>query len=781
MDGFVFLAPLAIVGYAGAVLALGIIIRYSGSQKLPIQLETVSGSSSSLPSPASSSSSSLKSTILRGVKSTTSTLKVAVRIPMQAVPRWSSLTELIAKRWRKRIMLEQLPTIASEDDNLVPPAPATPEPVLVDLTEASTVSSPFLPLRVLGTAAPTVRSQTPLLPTSASNVLATSRSSIFTLDSYSVPSTPPPYRGHGHQHAGHRYEAVSPFASPRSHASRIQEPGTYAPRSASPIVGLPHPRPRTPSPIYNNPHFLATSPVLRNHRRTRSFGGISVKRVAAAPAIPVNLPRNGSGTFVAGSFGQYDVEMKPFLHRPLSSRSTELLIDLEDGLSSAEAPSHFDAFEGVVEDLQARERKESDSGKSLHQASPVEESPLLLHSPVAVRAFDFHPSAPEPQRTATNNSWRQWETEDHDLLSMDSDYDLARFNTFEASMQQPIDPFSDLFGEPSSAGNALEDSFVEVSSPAGPLPKVNVAEAKVSSCDKSEPPTPSQIPTPPASPPYSLLRMPSTSSYPVTPVEIPGQSDDENGPSAIGEGSNAGLDLQEDWEEVSREEEDSKDDGASEDQELDSREAAVTVEENVQETVVDETEDCAEALSCDDPPLPDLPLLDAEESGQEDTALVENDGEGEMASDFSCADPPLPEIEAVVSSPDKDDCSDAQLDREDEVGDVATELTAEPTVSSVLESPSDEKERPAWSVRASEAPRLGLSTEQEPAVVEKRASSTEDSPEDKPAAAIAAPEPIARSNSIPGAFPALFEAEADPGTYRCCYVPREGRKRNYKR
>ncbi|KAJ3523263.1 hypothetical protein NMY22_g11517 [Coprinellus aureogranulatus] len=297
MDGFVFLAPLAIVGYAGAVLALGIIIRYSGSQKLPIQLETVSGSSSSLPSPASSSSSSLKSTILRGVKSTTSTLKVAVRIPVQAVPRWSSLTELIAKRWRKRIMLEQLPTIASEDDNPVPPAPATPEPVLVDLTEASTVSSPFLPLHVLGTSAPIVRSHTPLPPTSASNVLATSRSSIFTLDSYSVPSTPPPYRGH--QHAGHRYEAVSPFASPRSHASRVQEPGTYVPRSASPIVGLPHSRPRTPSPIYNNPHFLATSPVLRNHRRTRSFGGISVKRVAATPAIPVNLPRNGSGTFVA--------------------------------------------------------------------------------------------------------------------------------------------------------------------------------------------------------------------------------------------------------------------------------------------------------------------------------------------------------------------------------------------------------------------------------------------------------------------------------------------------
>ncbi|KAJ3531061.1 hypothetical protein NMY22_g8306 [Coprinellus aureogranulatus] len=255
--------------------------------------------------------------------------------------------------------------------------------------------------------------------------------------------------------------------------------------------------------------------------------------------------------------------------------------------------------------------------------------------------------------------------------------------------------------------------------------------------------------------------MPSTSSYPVTPVEIPGQSDDEDGPSAIGEGGNAGLDLQEDWEEVSREEEDSKDDGASENQELDSREAAVTVEENVQEAVVDATEDCAEALSCDDPPLPDIPLLDAEESGQEDTALVESDGEGEMATDFSCADPPLPEIEAVVSYLDKDDCSDAQLDREDEVGDVATELTVEPAASSVLESPSDEKERPAWSIRASEAPRLGLSTEQEPAVFEKRASSMEDSPEDKPAAAIAAPEPIARSNSIPGAFPALSEAEAE--------------------
>lgn len=429
--------------------------------------------------------------------------------------------------------------------------------------------------------------------------------------------------------------------------------------------------------------------------------------------------------------------MKPFPHHPLSSRSTELLIDLEDGVNDGHLQNHSPLSDGMLVNLEDK----SASGSPLGQASSNNGSPLLLHSPVAIHLESDVNSAEIP-RTATNNSWRQWEQEDRDLLSMDADYDLARFDTFETDWQT-TDPFGDLFPASRPAVSVPEDPFIESSAPLPSSVKGGAqlelqSSVGVKSSIPSEPVTPSQMPTPPASPPFSLLRMPSTSSHSPSPVETSEQEHAEDPDMAVlvEAHSRITLDLEEGWEEVPKEQE------------------VAAIEEPL-EPAAEEEETSQEEIgvsSEDDPPLPELPLLKVEDIRQEVAASDIDERESEGLDNGSFDDPPLPEFEVTPPV-----CSTIYAPIEE----APAELVGNFSLPSLPTSPVEDKERPAWSLRASEAPRLGLVAEAKSVLVEKEVVA-QDSSTDISTGEVSASESTARYDSIPGAFPII--AEAEPST-----------------
>ncbi|KAF5322989.1 hypothetical protein D9611_009349 [Ephemerocybe angulata] len=803
MTGSPFLGPLALMGYALAVVVLGyLVVHFSGlNARLRSCLKYIPGvSTSSLPAPASSSTTTLASSLARNAKAAaTSTLKVAPpHLPKDQLHLWSYITSFLKRRWRNRIMLEELPTTAPSDDDAAP-LPAAPKakakphpaPVLVDLSEprTSTVSSPSIPMRVLGTATPLLsppflRSPTALLA-GASSVLATPPrlpSSEYTSTSTVrspplLPSTPPPHRS-----TAHHIEPVSlsPFSSPPSKTSSKAHQdlvGAYELNNTYPVMQMhrsspnviyPPARPRTPSPITHNPYFLATSPVA--HRRTRSLGGINAKRVLT-PAIAVSLMNEGRK---AGE-GDYSLEtggLKP-PYRPLASRSTEVLIDLEggDGQCIEDYPS-----EVQVNLHSSQPEQESSFSSGLPSTLTVERAPHLENNrhELECDATTAPVEPAEPPKSVTNNAWRQWATEDHPFSAThDDDDDIftdgdaavealavpfpsydSPFDDGASAPRRQCSPFDDPFNDPISPSSAAlaspspspspppNCSSEEGQSPSEPWELVDEADSAEQivvpddeeEAKEREPPSSfvsSQMPTPPASPPFALLRMPSASSKGLLRLE-----------EGLVEGEVVGDDVDdleaglvdefvEEQDEGSREveEEECSEEAAEEiveeeggegprdaEEENCSREA---VEEFVEEggpedlgadselfggeeeksdeglkvvepTDLEEEQVDAEGLHFDDPSVPDLPSLLIEVS-----AVASTDMSKEVARVS-----PEPSDDAVVDvgkDENVDGSSDSELLDHDD-----------PPLPTIPESPLADKPRPAWSLRATEAPRLGL-------------------------------------------------------------------------
>jgi hypothetical protein len=445
--------------------------------------------------------------------------------------------------------------------------------------------------------------------------------------------------------------------------------------------------------------------------------------------------------------------MTPYLHRPLSSRSTELLIDLEDGMKDD------DALISLKDGLECDSSPPSSQSES---SSDAEQLPLL-HSPVAIRPSRSEPNAVEFPSVSINNSWRQWEREDHDLLSTNADYDIARFNTFEAD-QQSQDVFGDLFAGTSQKTSEESTMAISVSmSPTlideGDVKVDSPLFVEVSTSSPSELITPSQMPTPPASPPFSLLRMPSTSSYSASPMDdyLAAKEAAEAATDVAAGNEDVSTDPEGDWEDVSKEE------GVI------VKEPSVEGNDTVQESMTESPDD--------DPLLPELPRLYAIAGSDAVAAASERQGDArngaEHGSDRSFDDPPLPEIDqldmmaeaatAVARSPDFPIHEFASAEHEEHQADELVEDPPLPSGNSASTTPIEEKERPSWSVRASEAPRLGLAAGPDRAtVIDVRVNLiAQDASKDIPAAPVAAPEVIARSDSIPGAFPSVVEVEPE--------------------
>ncbi|KAF6744308.1 hypothetical protein DFP72DRAFT_929688 [Ephemerocybe angulata] len=778
MAGSPFLGPLALMGYALAVVVLGyLVVHFSGlNAHLRSCLKYIPGvSTSSLPAPASSSTSTLASSLARNAKAAAaSTLKVAPpHLPKEQLHLWSYITSFLKRRWRNRIMLEELPTTAPSDDAApLPAAPTTkakphPAPVLVDLSEprTSTVSSPSIPMRVLGTATPLLsppflRSPTPLLAR-ASSVLATPPrhpslpSSEYTSTSTStlrspplLPSTPPPYRS-----TAHHIEPVSlsPFSSPPSktsseahqdHVGAYELNNTYpVMQRSSPNVIYPPTRSRTPSPITYNPYFLATSPV-QAHRRTKSLGGLNAKRVLA-PAVALSLVNEarkaGEGE---GDLDSISIErggLKP-PYRPLASRSTEVLVDLEggDGQGTGDYPSEVQV--------------------NLHETHPKQVSSFpsgLPSTPTLDAAPPLEPEATtapaEPPKSVANNAWRQWATEDDPFSAThDDDDDLDLFTDGDAAVEALAVPFPSYdipFDDGTPADNSPPPncSSEEEESPSElPWELINEAEGAEQTVvpdakedeealkerESSFKFVPSQMPTPPASPPFALLRMPSASSKGLLRLEeglVEGEvvGDDADDLEVglvdefIEEQDEGSREVEEECSEEAAEEiveeeggegprdaeeencsreavEEFVEEGGPEDLGADSELFGGEEEKSdeglkvVEPTDLEEEQVDAEGLHFDDPPVPDLPSLLIEVS-----AVASTDMSKEVARVS-----PEPSDDAVVDV-DKDENVDGSSDSELLDHD-------DPPLPTIPESPLADKPRPAWSLRATEAPRLGL-------------------------------------------------------------------------
>ncbi|EAU80447.2 hypothetical protein CC1G_12112 [Coprinopsis cinerea okayama7 len=182
--------------------------------------------------------------------------------------------------------------------------------VYLESSNASACPTPEMPPRRLASPAPRphFHDTPPLTATSAPT-------------SFNSPATPPlPL-----------VDPFSPFASPErtikgKEKELVDVSSSYAysqplvQHASSPGVIYPHNRPSTPSPTQNNPRFLSTSPVAP--RRTKSLGGFTVKKVGSGGQRPVGL-EGGGGKFVPGSFG---APMLLSLGEKSKARS-ELLID----------------------------------------------------------------------------------------------------------------------------------------------------------------------------------------------------------------------------------------------------------------------------------------------------------------------------------------------------------------------------------------------------------------------------------------------------------------------
>ncbi|RXW21449.1 hypothetical protein EST38_g4406 [Candolleomyces aberdarensis] len=777
MDRVSLLGPLALLGCSAIVVGLVCLAarRFGFAGRLQSLLRYVPGiPSSSLPAPANASITSLSSSLNRTVKTAKSTVKNATHlsVPKALGSRWSQIMAFFTRRRRKRIMLEELPTTASSEDDTVSSVSKAESPVLVDLTETSSVSSPTIPLRRLGATSPPLRSPTPLL-VSVSGLLATppltaASSSGLSRDSPPPPSTPPPYRG-----VRHSFIPVSPFSSPPFKATPgrgVDLQDLYPVMRQSTGLIYPHSRPSTPSPVSNNPYFLSTSPIpvspFRYHRRTRSLGGINAKRIVA-PSIPADVFNESSGHLELNNFAS---------HRRLTSRSTELLIDLESGgegeavleecsLSLVAADGGSDDFDhglsddGLDEDLEVltpshllsrsfpsiQDRRISGSGSSGGHVAEVAE----------VMEREGPPARVEFPKIASNNAWREWDDDEKSLLSLHLD---------EPSSLEPIlpiptttldlsvssrDPFVDVFtpdlgldlfenpfddpdaGDPfsptpASAGEVVADSMIpdleldseliddaldwdgcEVEAEGEEEEEEEEAEEEEEEeegmgmeigqedeadeeketeseeeivlqipCDTvsgSEEQTLSDIsadlcsshmPTPPASPPFPTLRVPSEVSLPVT-APITARDTEEaisNAPAERTELPSDPILLES---------------------------TTVVALETLDDKVLEEAAE--ESLPTDDPPLPEI--------------ISQHTGASELSPPPT---PVLPISSLADTSDEREPTGDA--------GELDAVVEGEPIDSvdeeaSLSHSPESERSRPAWSIRAAEAPRLGMSPE----------------------------------------------------------------------
>ncbi|KAJ2924798.1 hypothetical protein H1R20_g12275, partial [Candolleomyces eurysporus] len=823
MDRVSLLGPLALLGCSAIVVGLVYLAarRFGFAGRLQSLLRYVPGiSTSSLPAPANASITSLSSSLNRTVKTAKSTVKNATHlsVPKALGSRWSQIMAFLARRRRRRIMLEELPTTASSEDDTVSSVSKTESPVLVDLTETSSVSSPTIPLRRLGATSPPLRSPTPLL-VSVSGLLATppltaASSSGLSRDSPPPPSTPPPHRG-----VRHSFIPVSPFSSPPFKATQgkaIDLQDLYPVMRQSTGLIYPHSRPSTPSPVSNNPYFLSTSPIpvspFRYHRRTRSLGGINAKRIVA-PSIPADVFNESSGHLKLNNFAP---------HRPLTSRSTELLIDLENG-GEGEAGLEECSLSGGV--LAAADGGSDDIDGGLSDDGLDDDLEVLTPSHLLSRSFPSiqdrrimgsdstgghvaeaaevmereEPSARiEFPKIVSNNAWREWDDDEKSLLSLHLD---------EPSSPEPIlpipttaldlsvssqDPFVDVFtpdlgldlfenpfddpdaGDPfsptpASAGDVVTDPMIsELELTEGSeliddaldwdgceveaegeeeeeeeeeeneedeeeeeegmgmgmgmgIGQDEVDEEKETESEEIVPEIPcdtvsdseeqtlsdisadlfsSHMPTPPASPPFPTLRVPSEVSHPVT-APITARDTEEAISSVPAERTELPSDPI-------------------------SLESTVVAPQTLDDQMLEEA---AEESPTDDPPLPEI--------------ISQHIGALELSP------PPTPAIptSSLASTSDEHERT-GNADELDAVVE-GKPIDSADEEASLSHSPDSERSRPAWSIRAAEAPRLGMSPEvpKEDATEDVQVPSGSDRQEHDEADAT---QPF---DQIPGAFP----------------------------
>lgn len=315
--------------------------------------------------------------------------------------------------------------------------------------------------------------------------------------------------------------------------------------------------------------------------------------------------------------------------------------------------------ETPVDDWTQVESSPSASSLQTLDCSSID-TPADLGFPLLGQAFKHDDT---PKVTPTNNAWRQWACDDDPFADdsfKDQEASLNRIHPddFPAEMKPQLQT-SELTTQAEPL--VMEDGL---DAPQWADERVgDAADGLVGDVDPwkaREDSAPSQMPTPPASPPFALRHLHS----PIEIFDLP--SGESNSESLVEDDVEAPL----------------------------SKQPNIVEETADAQCEADEDDvDRGPALS-DDPPLPEIPceadVLDSKPiiltkslEPPLDLELSEFEDESDDDSENIADDPPLPSI------------SDMNADETNAMDGVPTTILTD-------------KSRPAWSIRAEEAPRLGL-------------------------------------------------------------------------